>query len=68
MIPLVTTFSSTSLKLNSIVKTHFEKLKDMKEPLSDFKGISTFMQNLNLKDFLVHVSQKHARTQQNETF
>ena len=56
LIPLVTTFSSNSLKLNSKVKTNFAKTQKVIEPLSEFKIISAFKRNKNLKDLLVHAS------------
>lgn len=68
IIPFVSTFSSTSLKLNSIVKTHFQRLQDAIEPLSNLKIISAFKRNKNLKDLLVHASLVSERQQKNAHF
>ena len=54
IIPLVTTFSSTSTVLNRMIKAQFAKLQETVGVWSNFKIISAFRRNKNLKDLLVH--------------
>lgn len=52
LVPLVSNFSSASLQLNSCVKTNFKRLQSVMDPLSDFRVISAFKRNTNLKRFV----------------
>lgn len=56
LVPLVTSFSSASLHLNSSVKSSFKRLQCVMNPLSEFKVISAFKRNKNLQDMLVHAT------------
>lgn len=56
IVPFVSTFSQVSVKLNKTIKVSFKMLQDTQEPWADFKIISAFRRNKNLKDVLVHAS------------
>lgn len=58
IIPLITTFSGPSRKLNSVVKSNFSHVQGVMEPLSNFRVISAFKRNTNLKDLLVRATLK----------
>lgn len=52
-IPLITTFSSTSTKLNRVWKTNFGKILKPKKIVQNSIPISAYRRNRNLKDWLV---------------
>nr|XP_029604681.1 uncharacterized protein LOC115190770 isoform X1 [Salmo trutta] len=54
IIPFVTTYSQSSMRFNSIVKDHFEQTREEVEILQQFRVISAYRRNKNLKDVLVH--------------
>lgn len=53
LIPLVTTFSSASTRLNWLFKSNFQRLLGATEVLPRHKVISAFRKNKNLRDLLV---------------
>lgn len=53
IIPFVSTFSDYSLKLNKRVKENFDKFIAQGTVLRDYKVISAYKRNKNLKDILV---------------
>ena len=56
LIPLITTFTPSSVSLNSSIKTNFGRLQESVEQLQDFRVIAAFRKNKNLKDVLVQAS------------
>lgn len=54
IIPFVTTYSQSSMKFNSIVKDHFKQTGGDGDTLQQFRVISAYRRNNNLKDVLVH--------------
>lgn len=57
LVPLVTTFSSASVKLNSTLKKKKKKIKDLQdamEPFSDFRIISGGIKTLGIFSFMPH--------------
>lgn len=67
IIPLITTFSATSLRLNMLIKTNFTRLQNGVEQLMNFKIISAFRRNKNLNDLLVHASLKDSNITTNNS-
>lgn len=53
VIPLITTFSTTATKINSLVRTNFHTFIHTQGLLPRHKFISAYRKNLNLKDYLV---------------
>lgn len=67
VIPLVSTFSPASLALNLFAKSHFQHLQTSIPCFSQFKIISAYKRNKNLKDILVHASLKEDKPQSENT-
>lgn len=53
MIPFISTFSTTSVKINGLIKFNYNRLIPNSGCLSNFKIISAHRKNKNLKDLLV---------------
>ncbi|KAL2076550.1 hypothetical protein ACEWY4_027853 [Coilia grayii] len=53
IIPLVSTFSTSSVQLNRLIKANFRKFLDNTNNLQQHKIISAYRRNRNLKDLLV---------------
>ena len=64
LIPLITTFSSTSLIMNQKVKNNFGRLIDIPGVIPNSKVISAYRRNKNLKDVLVRAKLPSLQTQQ----
>lgn len=58
MIPLITTFSTTSRNINRIIKTNFEESIGRSGILQNHQVISAYRKNRNLSDFLVRAELK----------
>lgn len=54
LIPLVSTFSKISVQLNRVTKSNFYRFTSNTQVLRNFKVISAFRRNKNLRDILVH--------------
>ena len=64
MVPLVTTFSTASPHFSALIKRNFKNLQDACPSLANFRIISAFRKNNNLKDFLVHATLRNDKPQQ----
>lgn len=53
IIPLITTFSSSSKTFNNKIKNNFQKIMENPQLLPGHKVISAYRRNKNLKDYLV---------------
>ena len=54
IIPFVCTFSQAGVRLGSRVKSHFQQAGELEQAWGNFKVISAYRRNKNLKDMLVH--------------
>ncbi|TNN53934.1 hypothetical protein EYF80_035832 [Liparis tanakae] len=61
LVPFITTFTPASLSMGSVIRKHFQVLRQAIEPLQDHKSIIAFRRNTNLKDLLVHASLQSGR-------
>lgn len=53
LLPFVTTFSPSSIKLVKVIKDNFQKLTQETKILGDYRIIGAFRRNKNLRDFLI---------------
>lgn len=58
IIPLITTFSSTSGRFHHIIKNNYENIIEGSGVIEDHKVISAYRRNKNLGDFLVRATLK----------
>ncbi|KAK2814198.1 hypothetical protein Q5P01_000712 [Channa striata] len=58
MVPLITTFSSVSTRVNHKIKNNFQTFIQNEGLLPDHRVILAYRRNKNLKDFLVHAKLK----------
>lgn len=65
MIPLVLTFSTPSQTLKRKIKENFTNLQEQMENFQEYKIITAFRRNKNLKDSLVHASLKTEKREKN---
>lgn len=53
VIPLITTFSNSSVQLNNKIKQQFQTMASKHSPLQHYRVISSYRKNPNLRDILV---------------
>lgn len=58
LLPFITTYSQSATKLVKNVKQNFKQFQDESKLLTDFKIITAYRRNKNLKDYLVHAKLK----------
>lgn len=65
-LPLITTYSPSTVRLVGRIKRNFRKIMDEKQPHTDVRIIAAFRKNRNLRDYLVRAKIKSLKEQKSD--